>query len=83
MPKIMAMRMGVSGFCCLLFLFLFSLENVHGNPNYREALAKSLLFFQGQRSGRLPKDQQVTWRSNSGLSDGLIAHVCVSSFLFC
>ncbi|GAY59941.1 hypothetical protein CUMW_198310 [Citrus unshiu] len=71
----MAMRRGVSLRCCCLFLFLLLIENAYGNPNYREALAKSLLFFQGQRSGRLPKDQQITWRSNSGLSDGLFAHV--------
>ncbi|CAN6543458.1 unnamed protein product [Malus baccata var. baccata] len=48
-----------------------------GNPNYREALAKSILFFQGQRSGRLPAGaaQQITWRFNSGLSDGRLANV--------
>ncbi|CAL1409767.1 unnamed protein product [Linum trigynum] len=45
------------------------------NPNYKEALAKSLLFFQGQRSGRLPPSQQITWRSHSGLSDGRLANV--------
>ncbi|KFK41569.1 hypothetical protein AALP_AA2G146300 [Arabis alpina] len=44
-------------------------------PNYKEALTKSLLFFHGQRSGHLPKDQQVSWRSHSGLSDGSEAHV--------
>ncbi|CAN1857272.1 Endoglucanase 9 [Linum perenne] len=45
------------------------------NPNYKEALAKSLLFFQGQRSGRLPPNQQLTWRSHSALSDGRLANV--------
>ncbi|XP_010534895.1 PREDICTED: endoglucanase 3-like [Tarenaya hassleriana] len=62
----------------LFFLFLFSaqfLGNVEANPNYREALSKCLLFFQGQRSGRLPRDQRITWRSNSGLSDGSSDHV--------
>ncbi|KZV37340.1 endoglucanase 3-like [Dorcoceras hygrometricum] len=46
-------------------------------PNYRDALAKSILFFQGQRSGRLPPSpaQQITWRGNSGLFDGQQAHV--------
>ena len=39
------------------------------------ALAKAILFFQGQRSGQLPPDQAVTWRSNSGLSDGSAANV--------
>ncbi|XP_054815985.1 endoglucanase 9-like [Prosopis cineraria] len=58
------------------FIFFFIVNNVECNPhNYREALAKSLLFFQGQRSGRLPPHQQVTWRSTSGLSDGRLANV--------
>ncbi|KAF8010419.1 hypothetical protein BT93_J1140 [Corymbia citriodora subsp. variegata] len=48
---------------------------VQGNPNYKDALAKSLLFFQGQRSGRLPTNQLLSWRSTSGLSDGALAHV--------
>ncbi|KAK0576811.1 hypothetical protein LWI29_023654 [Acer saccharum] len=69
------MSRGASAVCFLFFLSLFFLDNVHGNPNYREALAKSLLFFQGQRSGRLPKSQQISWRSNSGLSDGRLASV--------
>ena len=63
----------------LFFLVLLSspllTRNVEANPNYREALSKSLLFFQGQRSGRLPRDQQVSWRASSGLSDGSTAHV--------
>ncbi|KAJ9676320.1 hypothetical protein PVL29_025043 [Vitis rotundifolia] len=74
----MAMRKGASS-PCLLFLFFFTLVLLGcpslGHPNYKDALAKSLLFFQGQRSGRLPAGQQMTWRSNSGLSDGSLAHV--------
>ncbi|KAM0916625.1 hypothetical protein ACQ4PT_009993 [Festuca glaucescens] len=46
-----------------------------GHPDYADALAKSLLFFQGQRSGRLPPDQAVTWRSDSATSDGSAANV--------
>ncbi|WCJ40899.1 glycosyl hydrolase 9B18 [Euphorbia peplus] len=38
--------------------------------DYPLALSKSILFFQGQRSGYLPSDQRISWRSNSGLSDG-------------
>ncbi|CAM8918612.1 unnamed protein product [Rhodiola kirilowii] len=45
------------------------------NPNYNEALAKALLFFQGQRSGTLPANQQIQWRDSSGLSDGSLEHV--------
>lgn len=65
------------------FLFLFScllvgsIGNVQCKPNYREALDKALLFFQGQRSGRLPPNQQIKWRSNSGLSDGRLANVII------
>lgn len=40
------------------------------NHDYKDALAKSILFFEGQRSGKLPPNQRMTWRSNSGLSDG-------------
>ncbi|KAG9129042.1 hypothetical protein Leryth_016873 [Lithospermum erythrorhizon] len=61
--------------CFVLLFFSFLWANVQGNPNYRDALAKSIVFFQGQRSGRLPRDQQITWRSNSGLNDGFTAHV--------
>ncbi|CAD6260784.1 unnamed protein product [Miscanthus lutarioriparius] len=46
-----------------------------GHPDYADALAKAILFFQGQRSGQLPPDQAVTWRSDSGLSDGSAANV--------
>nr|GMD72790.1 endoglucanase 9-like [Ipomoea batatas] len=48
---------------------------VIATPNYRDALAKSILFFEGQRSGRIPRGQQITWRGSSGLSDGSLAHV--------
>ncbi|CAN6447095.1 unnamed protein product [Victoria cruziana] len=39
--------------------------------DYREALTKSLLYLEAQRSGRLPYNQRVTWRHHSGLTDGL------------
>ncbi|KAE8022239.1 hypothetical protein FH972_008055 [Carpinus fangiana] len=61
--------------CLLFFSSFFVLETVQGNPNYKDALEKSLLFFQGQRSGKLPESQQITWRSNSGLTDGQLANV--------
>lgn len=43
--------------------------------NYRDALTKSILFFEGQRSGKLPPNQRITWRRDSGLSDGSAMHV--------
>ncbi|XP_039126677.1 LOW QUALITY PROTEIN: endoglucanase 17-like [Dioscorea cayenensis subsp. rotundata] len=38
--------------------------------DYGEALRKSIMFFEGQRSGRLPPSQRVMWRRDSGLHDG-------------
>ncbi|KAL0688178.1 hypothetical protein Bca4012_087855 [Brassica carinata] len=38
--------------------------------DYGDALNKSNLFFEGQRSGKLPVNQRVTWRADSALSDG-------------
>ncbi|KAK1360393.1 Endoglucanase [Heracleum sosnowskyi] len=37
---------------------------------YTMALSKALMFFNAQRSGKLPKNNNVTWRGNSGLNDG-------------
>jgi len=59
----------------VFFMFSLLLLEIHGHPNYGDALAKSILFFQGQRSGRLPSDQKISWRSVSGLSDGSAANV--------
>ncbi|KAL2928113.1 Endoglucanase 17 [Bienertia sinuspersici] len=76
---------------CFFALFLLSNGhpfNHHNNPhknihrhsrlaahNYRDALTKSILFFEGQRSGKLPPNQRMSWRKDSGLSDGAEAHV--------
>ena len=38
--------------------------------DYGEALSKSILYFEAQRSGRLPGGQRVGWRADSGLLDG-------------
>jgi endoglucanase len=61
----------------VFFLVWFSSHVVlaTGHPDYADALGKSLLFFQGQRSGRLPPDQAVRWRSDSATSDGSAANV--------
>ncbi|PNX94294.1 cellulase [Trifolium pratense] len=40
------------------------------NYDYVDALGKAILFFEGQRSGKLPKDQRIKWRGDSALSDG-------------
>ncbi|XP_051200696.1 endoglucanase 19 [Lolium perenne] len=38
--------------------------------NYADALSKSLIFFEGQRSGKLPPGNRMPWRADSGLTDG-------------
>lgn len=38
--------------------------------DYASALDKSLLFYDVQRSGKLPSWQRIKWRGDSGLSDG-------------
>ncbi|KAJ4967287.1 hypothetical protein NE237_019136 [Protea cynaroides] len=43
---------------------------VSSHPDYREALSKSIAFFEGQRSGKLPANQRITWRFDTGLFDG-------------
>ncbi|XP_024993947.1 endoglucanase 12-like [Cynara cardunculus var. scolymus] len=37
---------------------------------YTEALHKALQFFNAQKSGKLPKNNGIKWRGNSGLKDG-------------
>nr|AMH40366.1 glycoside hydrolase family 9 [Medauroidea extradentata] len=37
--------------------------------NYKEVVQKSLLFYEAQRSGKLPADQRVKWRKDSALND--------------
>jgi len=37
--------------------------------DYRTALRYSLVFYEAQRSGRLPPEQRVIWRKDSTLND--------------
>ncbi|GAB1606008.1 uncharacterized protein LOC115217910 [Argonauta hians] len=37
--------------------------------NYQEILLKSMLFYEAQRSGRLPPDRRIRWRGHSALND--------------
>jgi len=41
-----------------------------GNFNYGEALQKSILFYELQRSGKLPAETRSNWRGDSCLNDG-------------
>ncbi|KAL5707860.1 cellulase [Ranunculus cassubicifolius] len=55
-------------------------ENVSegASLDYQDALKKSILFFEGQRSGKLPSDQRVSWRGDSALNDGKPENVKLS-----
>ena len=48
-------------FCTIYFL---------GKYDYDEVLYKALLFFEAQRSGKLPADKKIDWRGDSELNDG-------------
>ena len=47
-------------------------EGIEGTGpfNYGEALQKSLLFYELQRSGDLPDNTRCNWRGDSGMTDG-------------
>lgn len=60
----------------LVFGFSFLVQIQRGvSIDYGAALTKSLLFYEAQRSGKLPSNQRVKWRGDSGLSDGRDAGV--------
>ncbi|KAJ0968472.1 hypothetical protein J5N97_025389 [Dioscorea zingiberensis] len=57
------------------YLVLLVSSQVH---DYHDALSKSILFFEGQRSGKLPPNQRLTWRADSAVGDGSDAGVDLS-----
>jgi hypothetical protein len=73
-------KKGIQYYRCSTLLSLLLLHM--GRPamamtfNYADALEKSFLFLEAQRSGKLPPNQRVKWRGDSGLSDGSSAGVC-------
>lgn len=60
----------------LMVATFLTASNVHAYPltpskdNYKLALHKAPMFFNAQRSGKLPKHNNVSWRSDSCLRDG-------------
>lgn len=46
-----------------------------GEYNYKDALSKSILFLEAQRSGKLPPNSRILWRDDSALDDGNLANV--------
>ncbi|KAH9292188.1 hypothetical protein KI387_042622, partial [Taxus chinensis] len=54
----------------LLVIAVVFLESTEGKNYYGDALKKSIIFFEAQRSGKLTHSQRVIWRGDSGLGDG-------------
>ena len=50
--------------------------------NYRDALSKSIIFLEAQRSGKLPPNHRPSWRGDSALQDGKLANVRISLSLY-
>ena len=53
-----------------LMVLLWRAKLSFAGHDYAQALSKGILFYEAQRSGHLPPNQRVTWRSHSGLNDG-------------
>lgn len=66
----------MSGVVALSLALIFAVPTLaSAEHDYGQALSKSILFFEAQRSGYLPADQRVNWRGNSGLHDGMASGV--------
>ncbi|XP_005111868.2 endoglucanase E-4 [Aplysia californica] len=44
-------------------------DNDHSKYNYNDLLYKSILFYEAQRSGKLPSNNRIPWRGDSALGD--------------
>ena len=64
----------------ILMLCLNGLPALCARFDYKDALAKSILFFEQQRSGKLPRNQRAKWRGDSALRDGSAAGVIMDHF---
>merc|ERR1711872_1076790 len=69
-----SLRMRTFLHCCIFFAVLLVVQGksaikAEGKYPYDEVLAKSLLFYEAQRSGPLPEDNRVPWRGDSAVDD--------------
>ncbi|KAJ0780447.1 putative cellulase [Helianthus annuus] len=64
---------------CYLSIFLALFSSfwlcVNSHFDYKDALTKSIIFLEAQRSGKLPPDHRPPWRGDSALDDGKEAGV--------
>lgn len=73
LPKVLVLAALVS------WASLVSTALAFSRADYANALDKSILFYDLQRSGKLPNWQRLTWRGNSGLADGSSRNVQYNS----
>lgn len=76
---------GVAAAIIMAWLAIFEgffVNVANGQFNYKEALTKSLIFLEAQRSGKLPPNNRVPWRGDSALDDGKEANVSVSDYIY-
>ncbi|KAL8556727.1 hypothetical protein ACS0TY_004259 [Phlomoides rotata] len=64
--------------CLVIIISCIYGANSQSDINYKDVLTKGILFFEGQRSGKLPPTQRVNWRGDSALSDGNLEKVNLS-----
>lgn len=70
----MMRNLNLVSFLVIITLLVLGFDRIGATTgfNYADALDKSLMFFEAQRSGKLQsQDHRVKWRSDSGLRDGL------------
>uniref|UniRef100_A0A1D1Z359 Endoglucanase n=1 Tax=Anthurium amnicola TaxID=1678845 RepID=A0A1D1Z359_9ARAE len=67
--------LGVGLLVGLIMLIVKTVPHRHHPPppadSYTQALHKALMFFNAQRSGPIPRHNNVSWRGNSGMKDGV------------
>lgn len=53
----------------VLVMSILMTSVVAQNYNYAEVIEKSLLFYEAQRTGRLPANNRIPWRGDSFVTD--------------
>ena len=53
----------------LAVVFVLCVASCYAQFNYKDALRKSIMFYDAQRSGKLPANNPIKWRGNSAMGD--------------
>lgn len=53
----------------VLIMLALVAASLAGNYNYAQPIEKSLLFYETQRTGRLPTNNRIPWRGDSFVTD--------------